>query len=461
MTVNLPQHLNCFKAYDIRGKVGDEFNEEIAYRIGRATAQLLKAKKVVVGFDARETSPTLAKAVISGICDAGSASVEIGQAGTEEMYFAVLESQAEAGIEITASHNPIEYNGMKIVKYGSQALSEEEFVNIKLLAEQNCFEKHQCAGLVLDKKIELRAAYLKKILSFIDLKVLKPLKIVINSGNGVAGPVVDAVIKLIKSQGIKSEIIRINHNPDPFFPNGIPNPLIKRNQAITGEIVKKESADFGVAFDGDFDRCFIFDNNGEFISGEYVVGLLTQIFLKKENSAKIVHDRRVISNISSIINETGGSAVISKAGHAYMKKTMSEASAIYGGEMSGHHYFRDLASCDSGMIPWLMIWEFLSIKRISLADLMKERRLLFPSSGEINFKVLDAQNSIDKVKEIFSSSAKNLDEIDGLSISFERWRFNLRISNTEPLVRLNIETNGDERLLKEKVKELTELIAED
>ena len=455
--MNFVKNLTCFKAYDVRGKLGEELNEDIAYRIGRAAAQSQWATTVVVGFDARATSPDLARAVAKGICDAGADVFDIGLAGTEEVYAAVSEFGACAGVEVTASHNPIDYNGMKIVGRGSQPLDEQEFGLIKTLAEENNFSQPQQTGSVLDKKEAARSAYVEKILGFVDCSKLKPLKIVINSGNGAAGPSLDAVNEKLTEKSVKTNFVFVNHYPDPTFPNGIPNPMLKENRSSTANAVIEERADFGVAFDGDFDRCFFFDHFGNFIPGEYVVGLLAEIFLNKEKGATIIHDPRVIWNTVDVVSKSGGQAVVAQTGHAFVKAAMRKRDAIYGGEMSAHHYFRDFAYCDSGIIPWLLVWEHLSVSNFSLSELISGRRNRFPSSGELNFTVPDAPECIETVRRHFAPAAL-IDELDGLSMSFDTWRFNLRKSNTEPLVRLNVETRGDDALLKEKTKELEYLI---
>jgi phosphomannomutase len=450
--------LRCFKAYDVRGKVGEDLNEDIAYRIGRATAQSLKIKTIALGFDARETSPSLAEATAKGICDAGADVVDIGLTGTEEVYFAVTAFNTGAGIEITASHNPINYNGMKIVKQGSQPLTEQEFFNIKKLAEEGNFIQSDRSGLIINEKTSARDAYVNRILDFIDLKSLKPLKIVINSGNGAAGPTIDAIHKKLKEKGVETQFLLVDHDPDASFPNGIPNPMLEENRSATANAVVRGKADFGVAFDGDFDRCFLFDHQGNFISGEYMVGLLSEIFIGKETNATIVHDPRVVWNTIDVIRRCNGHAVASKTGHAFVKATMRKAGAIYGGEMSAHHYFRDFSYCDSGMIPWLMVWQLLSEKKVLLSELIAERKDRFPTSGELNFTVPDATKCLQMMKDLFAAQAGLVDELDGLSMSFNSWRFNLRMSNTEPLVRLNVETKGDELLLIDKTEELTNLI---
>jgi phosphomannomutase len=374
--------LTCFKAYDIRGEIGVNIDEKVAYRIGRAVAQHFDAGSVVVGFDAREVSPSFADAVARGICDAGSDAIIIGMAGTEEMYWAVTEFGACAGIEVTASHNPINYNGMKIVKSGSQPLDDtSDFQMIKVLAGSADWSAASRGGHVIDKSVEARAKYVDQVLSFVDVDALRPLKIVVNSGNGAAGPTFDAIAARLADLGAPIEFIRVHHDPDHTFPNGIPNPLLPENHAATGDIVRAHGADMGVAFDGDFDRCFFFDEAGEFVPGEYVVGLLASIFLDREQGGKIVHDPRVIWNTQDIVAEKGGVAVQSKTGHAFTKQTMRAHQAVYGGEMSAHHYFRDFAYCDSGMIPWLLVAELVSKSGRSLGDWVRERFEKFPSSG--------------------------------------------------------------------------------
>ena len=458
--MNSLKNLMCFKAYDIRGKLDEELDKDIAYKIGRATAESLNSKTVVVGFDARATSPDLAAAVAKGICDAGADVLDIGLAGTEEMYAAVSEFGACAGVEVTASHNPIDYNGMKIVGRGSQPLSIQEFELIKDLAEKNKFSQPRQMGAIIDEKEVARAAYIEKVLGFVDCSNLKPLKIVINSGNGAAGPTLDALNKKLLEKGIKTNFVFVHHYPDPAFPNGIPNPMLTENRSSTANAVIDQNGDFGIAFDGDFDRCFFFDHTGEFISGEYVVGLLAEIFLNKEKGAMIIHDPRVVWNTLDVVAKFGGHAVASKTGHVFVKAAMRKRDAIYGGEMSAHHYFRDFAYCDSGVIPWLLVWEHLSVSNLSLSELIFERRNRFSSSGELNFTVPNATTCIERVQNHFASKATSIDELDGLSMSFDTWRFNLRKSNTEPLVRLNVETTGDNLLLQEKTSELTLLIGQ-
>ena len=451
--------LSCFKAYDIRGEIGVNIDEDIAYRIGRAAAQHFGAKSIVIGFDARETSPAFAAAAARGAMDAGADVLDIGMAGTEEMYWAVTEFSAWAGIEVTASHNPINFNGMKIVKSGSQPLDDAgDFQVIKALAGSQEWSSRAEVGKELDRSEVARKAYVDRVLSFVDVKALRPLKIVVNSGNGAAGPTFDALADRLTELGAPLEFIRVHHTPDATFPNGIPNPLLPENHSSTADVVKAEKADFGVAFDGDFDRCFFFDETGQFVPGEYVVGLLASIFLEKEAGAQIVHDPRVIWNTQDIVAHKGGIAVQSKTGHAFIKQTMRSHEAVYGGEMSAHHYFRDFAYCDSGMIPWLLIAELVSRSRRSLGDWVKDRFSAFPSSGEMNFKVDDAGTAIENVLSAYRADARSLDETDGVSLAFNDWRFNLRRSNTEPLVRLNVEGKGRANALTGYVSTIADVL---
>ena len=453
------KELSCFKTYDIRGEIDVNIDAEIVYRVGRALSQHFSTKSVVIGYDARETSPAFATAIANGIQDFGSNAINIGLAGTEEMYWAVSEFDACAGIEITASHNPINYNGIKIVKSKSQPLDKEtDFKVIKKLSEAAVFSSSSCRGKLTDRSVEAREAYVERVLSFVDIDKFSSLKIVINSGNGAAGPTFDAIAKKLAEAKAPLEFIRINHNPDKTFPNGVPNPILQKNHNATAKVVKEEGADFGVAFDGDFDRCFFFDENGMFVQGEYIVGLFANMFLEKEPGATIVHDPRVIWNTQNIVKSKGGVAVQSKTGHAFVKETMRAHGAIYGGEMSAHHYFRDFAFCDSGMIPWLLIAELISKSGRSLADWVEDRFFAFPSSGETNYQVKDSKASITRVLEYYRRDAISIDESDGLSLTFKDWRFNLRRSNTEPLVRLNIESRGNASKLDARAANIAKIL---
>ena len=444
--------LTCFKAYDVRGEIGVNIDEDIAYRIGRAVAQHFSAKSVVIGFDAREASPAFAAAACKGARDAGADVLKIGMAGTEEMYWAVTEFGACAGIEVTASHNPINYNGMKIVKSGSRPLDDAgDFQVIKALAGSQEWASVKNVGNEFGRSGVARKAYVDRVLSFVDVKALRPLKIVVNSGNGAAGPTFDALAERLSVLAAPLEFIRVHHTPDATFPNGIPNPLLPENHSATADVVKAKAADFGIAFDGDFDRCFFFDHMGGFIDGEYVVGLLAEAFLAKDPGATIIHDPRIIWNTQDLVSKAGGRAVQTRTGHAFIKQAMRDENAVYGGEMSAHHYFRDFVYCDSGMIPWLLVAELVS-RHGPLADLVADRKAAFPSSGEINFTLEDPKAAIARVRSEFESEAVSIDEMDGLGFDMGVWRFNLRSSNTEPVVRLNVESRGDAELVAQGVE---------
>ena len=452
--------LTCFKAYDIRGRIGIDIDQDVAYRVGRAVAQHLEAKSIVMGYDARSTSAEYAAAVGRGVCDAGADVLTIGMAGTEEMYWAVTEFGACGGIEVTASHNPIDYNGMKIVKSASRPLDDAlDFQPIRALAELGVWSGVLSVGRVIDRTHAAREKYVSRVLSLVEVRAFRPLKIVVNSGNGAAGPTFDAIASRLAEMGAPLEFVRVHHSPDPTFPNGIPNPLLPENHAVTSTVVKEVGADFGVAFDGDFDRCFLFDGEGQFVPGEYVVGLLAEVFLAKEHGGKVVHDPRVIWNTLDVVSRAGGTAIQSKTGHAFIKEAMRANEAVYGGEMSAHHYFRDFAYCDSGMIPWLLIVQLVSKSGRSLTDLLESRRAAFISSGEVNFRVKDANAAIAAVRAAYGSGAE-IHELDGLSIAHPTWRLNLRQSNTEPLVRLNLEVREGAADITAKAEEVAAVIAE-
>lgn len=449
--------LTCFKAYDIRGRLGEELNEQIAYRIGRAYAQYLNAKKVVVGGDVRETSEALKQALAQGIMDAGCDVIDLGMTGTEEVYFAAFHLDVDGGIEVTASHNPIDFNGMKLVKRGAQPISGDTGLkDIQQLAEKQAFTTASVKGKI--SQLNLKQEYLQHLLTYIDLNKLKPLKLVVNAGNGSAGPVIDALEALFQQKQVPIKFIKVHHQPDPSFPNGIPNPLLLENRAATSQAVIEHKADMGIAWDGDFDRCFLFDEQGQFIEGYYIVGLLAEAYLKKHPGEKIIHDPRLTWNTIDICQQYGGQAIQSKTGHAFIKERMRKENAIYGGEMSAHHYFRDFAYCDSGMIPWLLVAELVSVENKRLSQLITERQQAYPCSGEINFKVDDVKASIQKVKEHFVSQNPKIDETDGLSMEFKDWRMNIRGSNTEPLLRLNIETEKNELLVLSALNSIKDLI---
>ena len=454
--------LTCFKAYDIRGQLGVELNEEIAYRIGRAYAEFIKPKNVVLGGDIRLSSEAFKNALSEGIRDAGSDVIDIGMVGTEQVYFATSFLNAGGGIEVTASHNPIDYNGMKLVRENSRPVSSDTgLLEIKALAEANKFEEASAQNKGNYKKLDLTDEYLDCLLGYIDCNSIKPMKLVMNSGNGAAGPIVDALEKYFDDFDVPLELIKIHNEPNGTFPNGIPNPILEENRESTIKAVLEHNATMGIAWDGDFDRCFLVDEMGKFIEGYYIVGLLAKAFLQKAPGSKIVHDPRLTWNTIDIAQTYGGEPLQSKTGHAFIKEKMRLEDAIYGGEMSAHHYFREFFYCDSGMIPWLLILELMSKSQTSLSYLVNDMMIKYPSPGEINFKVNNPKDCIEKVFKHFESSALLTDTTDGISMEFETWRFNLRMSNTEPLVRLNLETRSNDQLLSERLGEITFLIEGD
>ena len=450
-------NLTCFKAYDIRGKLGDELNGDIARRIGRAYGEYLKPRRVAVGSDVRLTSESLKQALAEGLMNAGVDVIDIGLAGTEEVYFAAFHLDVDGGIEVTASHNPMDYNGMKLVRGGAQPISGDTGLkDIRRLAEANSFSEPQRRGSLTRQSI--LQPYVEHLLNYVDPANLKPLKLVVNAGNGAAGHVIDAIEARFRELAVPVEFIKVHHEPDGSFPNGIPNPLLPENRAATADAVIAHGADMGIAWDGDFDRCFLFDETGKFIEGYYIVGLLAAAFLAHNPGEKIIHDPRLTWNTINIVENAGGIPIQSKTGHAFIKERMRAENAIYGGEMSAHHYFRDFAYCDSGMIPWLLVAELLSASGKQLSSLVGDREGAYPCSGEINYRVDDANAAMAKVEAHFSSLQPKIDRADGLSLAFDGWRLNLRSSNTEPLLRLNVESHGDAALVNDRVREIERVI---
>ena len=445
--------MKCFKAYDIRGRLPDELNADIAYRIGRAFADTVGAGSVVVGYDIRLDSPALAEATSRGLVEGGCDVIEIGLCGTEEVYFQTAHRRVAGGIMVTASHNPIDYNGMKLVREGARPISGDTGLReIERKVEANAFGCPVASpGSVM--RDHDKSAYIAHLLGYIGVAALRPLKIVVNAGNGGAGAVIDLLAPLLPF-----EFVCVHHAPDGTFPNGIPNPLLPENRDATARAVIEAGADFGIAWDGDFDRCFLFDAAGRFIEGYYIVGLLAAQLLEKHPGAKIIHDPRLTWNTIDMVQTARGVAVESKTGHAFMKERMRAEDAVYGGEMSAHHYFRDFAYCDSGMIPWLLVAERVCATGAPLADMLEQRMQAYPCSGEINFRVDDVAATVSRVLTFYEDLQPAVRHVDGVSLEFDRWRFNLRSSNTEPLLRLNVETRGDPALLAERTDELRKLI---
>jgi len=445
---------NAFKAYDIRGKVPEELNEEVAYRIGQAYVELFKPQKVAVGRDVRPSSLPLVDALAKSLTEGGCDVIDIGLCGTEQIYFATFHLGLDGGIMVTASHNPQDYNGMKLVRAGARAISRDS--GLRKLEEKvvtGSFTKKLNVPLGTRSRRDITADYIQHLLSYIDRAFLRPLKVVVNAGNGCAGPIIDALEVFLPF-----EFIKINHQPDGIFPNGIPNLLLPENRGATAKVVRNTGADVGIAWDGDFDRCFFFDEQGNFIEGYYIVGFLAQTFLRRHPGAKIIHDPRLTWNTIELVREAGGIPVQSKTGHAFIKERMRLEDAVYGGEMSAHHYFRDFAYCDSGMIPWLLVLEIMSREGKPLSQLIGERMLRYPVSGEINRRVDNPKEVMQRVEQHFARGFAGdkavIDRTDGISMDFNNWRFNLRMSNTEPVLRLNVETRGDAGLLKLKTEEI-------
>ncbi len=448
----MPIQIDCFKAYDIRGQIPNELNADIAYRIGNATVEFLDAKRVVVGRDIRLSSEEFMQAVSRGIREAGAEVLDIGLGGTEMVYFATSHLNADGGIMITASHNPADYNGLKLVREDSRPISGDTGLkDIRKLAEQD--ERLRADKEGTHTPVDIFDDYIAHLVAYIDVDKLRPLKLVVNAGNGGAAIALDGLEK-----HLPFEFIKIHYEPDGSFPNGVPNPMLEENRQPTIDAIQESGADFGIAWDGDFDRCFFFDENGRFIEGYYIVGLLAQAQLEIEPGAAIVYDPRLVWNTQEIVRQYGGRAVQSKSGHSFMKEVMREQNAVYGGEMSAHHYFRNFFYCDSGMIPWLLVAQLVSSRGASLSQLVDERMEKFPASGEINRKVADAALAIQTIRDRYAPDASAIDETDGVSLEFDQWRFNLRASNTEPVIRLNVESRADKALMQTKVREILSLL---
>ncbi len=446
-------NLNAFKAYDIRGRIPEEINEPLAYDIARAYYALVKPKRVAVGYDIRLTSPHIAAALRRGLTDCGADALDIGLWGTEAVYFATFAYELDGGIMVTASHNPSDYNGMKFVRGEARPVSSDTGLNdMRAMIEAGRLPgKSAVPGI--ESRLDVREMYLEHLLGYVDRGKLRKLKVVVNPGNGGAGPVIDQL-----EPHLPFEFIKVNHAPDGTFPNGIPNPMLEENRAATADVVRRTGADVGLAWDGDYDRCFFFDERGHFIEGYYLVGLLAEVFLKREPGGRIVHDPRLTWNTLEIVRAHGGQPVLCRSGHAFIKQKMREVDAVYGGEMSAHHYFRSFSYCDSGMIPWLVALQVIA-ERGPLSELLGERMRRFPASGEINRRLTeDATSILERVRKRYQSEAISVDLTDGLSMEFREWRFNLRGSNTEPLVRLNVESRGSEALMREKTAEVLQRI---
>jgi phosphomannomutase len=446
--------LTAFKAYDVRGRMPDELNESMARDIGRAYAAFVKPKRVAVGYDIRLSSPALATALKAGLKEGGTDVLDIGLWGTEGVYYATFAEKLDGGIMVTASHNPPDYNGMKFVREQSRPISADTGLKEMAALIETGKLPPPAAKPGTESKLDVRKSYVDHVLGYVDVKKLRKLKVVVNAGNGGAGLMVDQL-----APHLPFDFVKLNHDPDGTFPNGVPNPMLEENRQATSDAVRRNGADVGLAWDGDYDRCFFFDEQGTFIEGYYLVGLLAEVFLKREPGARIVHDPRLTWNTVDIVKKNGGAPVLCKSGHAFIKAKMREVDGAYGGEMSAHHYFREFSYCDSGMIPWLLVLQTICERGQTLSQLVGERMRLFPASGEINRHLAtDAKSVLTRVQKIYEKSAASMDFTDGLSMEFADWRFNLRGSNTEPLVRLNVESRANEELMQIKTRELLGLL---
>ncbi len=443
--------INSFKAYDIRGKVPSELNSDLAYKVAIGFSNLINAKTIVIGYDIRKSSGIISEAVKKGLTENGVNVIDIGLCGTEMIYYATPHFKADGGIMITASHNPPEYNGMKFVKKDSVPVGYDSGLNEveKMIINNEVRPAGKNHGNVTN--INIMEGFVDHLKKFFNPDKIKPFKVVVNAGNGCAGLALDALEK-----ELPVKMIKIFNEPDSNFPNGVPNPLLPGNRKPTYDAVIKNNADLGVAWDGDFDRCFFFDEKGNFIEGYYIVGLLAKSILKKNPGEKIVHDPRLVWNTIDIVNKTWGVAVESISGHAFIKEKMRKVNAIYGGEMSAHHYFRENAYSDSGMIPFLLTMQLMSVENKKLSELVEEMIKAYPCSGEINSEI---ENPAEKLKVLESKySDGEISKIDGLSVAYDIWRFNVRLSNTEPIIRLNVESKENIELMKEKTEELLKVI---
>ncbi|MCB9555492.1 MAG: phosphomannomutase [Deltaproteobacteria bacterium] len=447
--------LPAFKAYDIRGRIPDQLNEEIAEQVGRAFATIVAPQRVVVGHDIRLSSRSLSDALIEGLTTHGVDVIDIGLCGTEEVYFATAHLKVDGGVMVTASHNPRDYNGMKLVRSQARPISGDTgLMDIEAAVREQSFAAKATKRGTVDQQ-DTRPAYIDHLLQYIDRDCFRPLTVVSNPGNGCAGPLIEAL-----APHLPLNFVKVHHEPNGEFPNGIPNPLLPENRPATAEATKRARAAAGIAWDGDFDRCFLFDENGDFIEGYYIVGLLATEILKSNPGGKVIYDPRLTWNTIELVEQAGGKPVMCKSGHAFIKERMRQEDAVYGGEMSAHHYFRDFSYCDSGMLPWLYIAQALCQGDEPLSAMVGQRVAAYPISGEINRHVPDADQVIAEVRKRYEPGVKQITTVDGVSLEFANWRMNLRKSNTEPLIRLNVETRGDRSLLEEKTAEILALMAD-
>ncbi|MDR2892292.1 MAG: phosphomannomutase [Deltaproteobacteria bacterium] len=490
---------SSFKAYDIRGRVPDELDAELCRDLGRAlaaefapasacvsasipdstsacaSASVPKKFRAVIGRDVRPSGLELGRAISRSLAEAGIEVVDIGVCGTEEIYFATGRHGFDLGIMLTASHNPAEYNGIKLVRAGAVPISGDSGLfalrdrillqnftpAVPVIAASSTASTPptpSTASLFTASSKEgfaaSRAEYVSFLLARLSAKARKSkLKLVMNPGNGCASYVLREI-----APHLAAECLWLHDEPDGSFPNGVPNPLLPERRADTARAVLESGADLGLAWDGDFDRCFFYDGQGVFVESYYLIGLLAEYALREHPGGAVLHDTRLYWNTVERVRRAGGRPVMSKTGHAFMKESMRRENAVYGGEMSAHHYFRDFYFCDSGMLPWILLLNILADSGKTLAELVAESIKAFPCSGEINFRVADAPAAVRMIQERFAAEIKTIDHMDGLSADCGNWRFNLRSSNTEPLLRLNVESRGDTGLMQDRTANISEVL---
>jgi phosphomannomutase len=440
-----------FKAYDVRGIYPTELDEDGAYRIGRAFVEEFEPRTVAVGRDMRLAAPAMAAAAIDGAANGGANVVDLGMVGTEMLYYAVGELDLDGGICVTASHNPREYTGMKIVRRGARPVGGDSGLEQVRRRAEAGFGDVARRGSV--RKEDVWDGFVAKVLSFVDEEGFRPLTIVVDAANGMAGTMLPPVLERLP----QLEVVRCHFEPDGSFPNHEPNPLLPENRAFIVERTRTEGAQLGVAYDGDADRCFFVDDTGEFVPGDFVTALLARAMLEKEPGAKVIYDVRASWAVPRAIEEAGGVPLINRVGHAFIKERMRNEDALFAGEVSAHYYFRDFSQADTGVVPFLVMIELLSTVGRPLSELLAPYRERYFLTGEINTPVADVALKLQEIKERYASEGARISHLDGVSVDFDDWHFNVRPSNTEPLLRLNLEALS-EPLLEEKRDEVLELI---
>jgi phosphomannomutase len=440
-----------FKAYDVRGLYPSELDEDGAYRVGRAYVEHFEPGTVAVGRDMRVSSPTMAAGVIEGAADAGADVVDIGLVGTEMLYHAVHDLGLDGGVCVTASHNPKEYTGMKIVRRGALPVGGDSGLAEIRDRAQAGFGPVERRGDV--RQEDVWPGFVDKVLSFVDAAAIRPLRVVVDAANGMAGVMLPPVLERLP----QLDVVRCFFEPDGTFPNHEPNPLLPENREFIVRQTRGERADLGVAFDGDADRCFFVDDTGEFVPGDFVTALLAEIVLEKEPGAKVIYDVRASRAVPETIERAGGVPLVNRVGHAFIKQRMRKESAAFAGEVSAHYYFRDFSQADSGVVPFLLVLELLSKRGRRLSELLAPFRERFFLTGEINTPVADVPLKLQELKEQYAARGGQVSHLDGISIDFDDWHFNVRPSNTEPLLRLNLEALSEE-LMTEKRDEVLALI---